>query len=57
MITAINKSLVRFAHWANKEQIASVCAQRSRDKKRKEQLILRRVIPAQAGMTSALIAL
>ena len=28
MITAINKSLVRFAHWANKEQIA----------KRKEQL-------------------
>ena len=38
MNTSLNKSLVRFAHWANKEQIASVCAQRSRDKKRKEQL-------------------
>ena len=40
MVALINKSLAQFAHWANKEQIA----------KRKEQLILRRVIPAQAGI-------
>ena len=40
MITALNKSLTQFAHWVNKEQIA----------KRKEQLILRFVIPAKAGI-------
>ena len=38
--TSINKSLTQFAHWANKEQTA----------KRKEQLILRFVIPAKAGI-------
>ena len=38
MNTTLNKSLSKFARWANKEQKASVCAQHSRDKKRKEQL-------------------
>ena len=32
MILKVNKSLSKFACWANKEQIASVCAQHSRDK-------------------------
>ena len=51
MNTSLNKSLAQFARWANKEQIA----------KRKEhpsvhgtaeikKLILRRVIPAKAGI-------